>query len=95
MTKLLSLYLSAMWPNEFYKVHPKTLRIPPKPRMSRRLGMSLGEAKLMGRQVFWGLLDRGRPPATQKPWPGSWILHLKDSRIEVTSPEVDIFEGVR
>ena len=90
------LYLSTMWPNQFYDVHPMTLRAASKQGMSHRLGMRLSEAKLEGRHVFWGLLDRGNPPATQKPWPGgAWSLHLKASRVEVTSPEIDFFDGVR
>ena len=47
------------------------------------------------RQVLWGLLDRGRPPGGQKPWPGQWTLHLKESRVKVSEPERDIFDGIR
>ena len=88
------LYLSTMWPNQMYDVHPRTLRLPPKFGKDKRLGRTREEATLEGRQVFWGLLDRGRPPETQKPWPGSWSLHLKDSRVQVSSPEKDIFDGI-
>lgn len=89
------LYLTSMWPNELYPIHPPTLRIPPVHKFSERLGMTYGEAALLSRQVFWGLLDRGRPPATQKPWPGRWSLHLKASRISLPQPEQDIFDGIR
>ena len=89
------LYLSTMWPNRMYDVHPRTLRLPPKFGMDKRLGRTREEATLEGRQVFWGLLDRGRPPGIQKPWPGSWSLHLKDSRVEVPSPEKDVFDGIQ
>ena len=71
------------------------LRIPPVHKFSPRLGMTYGEASLTSRQVFWGLLDRGRPPADQKPWPGQWTLHLKKSRVEVREPEGDFFDGIR
>ena len=56
--------------------------------------MTHGEASLLSRQVFWGLLDRGNPPG-QKSWPGHWKLHLKESRVEVSEPERDIFDGIR
>ena len=88
------LYLTTMWPNLMYDVHPQTLRLPPKFGLDPRLGMDRAEASLMGRQVFWGLLDRGRPPETQKAWPGTWRLHLKDSRVETPAVETDVFEGV-
>ena len=89
------LYLDTMWPNWMYDVHPQTLRLPPKFGKDKRLGRTREEATLEGRQVFWGLLDRGRPPETQKPWPGSWSLHLKDSRVEVPSPEKDLWDGIK
>ncbi len=89
------LYLKTMWPNLMYDVHPQTLRLPPNFGLAPRLGMDRAEASLRGRQVFWGLLDRGRPPEMQKPWPGSWSLHLKHSRVETPAVEADIFEGVR
>ena len=88
------LYLASMWPNQIYPIHPPTLRLPPVHNFSEGLGMTYGEASLMARQVFWGLLDRGKPPG-QKPWPGSWNLHLKESRVEVTKPERDLFDGIR
>jgi len=89
------LYLTSMWPNQIYPIHSPTLRIPPVHEFSERLGMTYGEASLTSRQVFWGLLDRGRPPADQKPWPGQWTLHLKQSRVRVPEPERDIFDGIR
>lgn len=89
------LYLRTMWPNLMYDVNPQTLRLPPKFGLDPRLGVDRAEASLMGRQVFWGLLDRGRPPETQKAWPGTWRLHLKDSRVETPAVETDIFDGVR
>ncbi len=89
------LYLATMWSNLMYDVHPMTLRLAPHFGEDKRLGRTRGEATLEGRQVFWGLLDRGRPPETQKPWPGSWRLHLKSSNIETLSPENDVFDGVR
>ena len=89
------LYLATMWPNPMYDVHPRTLRLPPRFGRDDRLGRTREEATLEGRQVFWGLLDRGRPPETQKPWPGSWSLHLKDSKVEVPSPEKNIFDGIK
>jgi hypothetical protein len=84
-----------MWPNLIYNVHPMTLRIPPKFGIDPRLGMERAEATLMGRQVFWGLLDRGRPPETEKPWPGSWRLHRNDSRVDTSLPESSVFDGIR
>ena len=89
------LYLTSMWPNKMYPIHSPTLRLPPDHKFSARLGMTHGEASLMGRQMFWGLLDRGRPPDAQKPWPGQWTLHLKESRVKVPEPEQDIFDGIR
>ncbi len=89
------LYLDTMWPNLMYDVHPRTLRLVPKFGQDKRLGRTREEATLEGRQVFWGLLDRGRPPETQKPWPGSWSLHLKHSRVETPSPEKDLFDGIK
>ena len=89
------LYLATMWPNQMYDVHPMTLRLAPRFGEDKRLGRTRSEAMLAGRQVFWGLLDRGRPPETQKPWPGSWRLHLKSSKVETLSPEFYIFDGVR
>jgi len=89
------LYLATMWPNLMYDVHPMTLRLAPKFGQDKRLGRTREEATLEGRQAFWGLLDRGRPPETQKPWPGSWSLHLKNSRVEVPSPEKDVFDGIK
>ncbi len=89
------LYLATMWPNLMYDVHPQTLRLAPYFGKDKRLGRTREEAMLEGRQVFWGLLDRGRPPTTQKPWPGSWSLHLKDSKVEVPSPEKDVFDGIK
>ncbi|MBL7042158.1 MAG: hypothetical protein ISR77_26215 [Pirellulaceae bacterium] len=89
------LYLTSMWPNQIYPIHAPTLRIPPVHKFSERLGMTYGEASLTSRQVFWGLLDRGRPPAQQKPWPGQWTLHLKQSRVKAPDPERDIFDGIR
>jgi len=89
------LYLTSMWPNQIYPIHSPTLRIPPLHKFSQRLGMTYGEASLTSRQVFWGLLDRGRPPAEQKPWPGQWTLHLKESRVKVPEPDPGIFEGIR
>ena len=86
------LYLLSMWPNEIYPIHPPTLRLPPVHEFSERLGMTHGEASLLSRQVFWGLLDRGNPPG-QKPWPGHWKLHLKESRVEVSEPEGDVFDN--
>jgi len=88
------LYLTSMWPNQIYPIHSPTLRLPPVHEFSKRLGMTHGEASLQSRQVFWGLLDRGRPPG-QKPWPGHWTLHLKESRVKVPKPERDIFDGIR
>ena len=88
------LYLSTMWPNLMYNVHPMTLRVTPQEAEDKRLGRTRGEAMLEGRQVFWGLLDRGRPPESQKPWPGSWSLHLKGSKVKTPSPEKDIFDGL-
>ena len=89
------LYLTSMWPNEIYPIHSPTLRLLPVHKFSPRLGMTHGEATLLGRQMFWGLLDRGKPPSSQKPWPGRWTLHLKKSRVEVPNPERDIFDGIR
>jgi len=89
------LYLTSMWPNQIYPIHSPTLRIPPIHKFSERLGMTYGEASLTSRQVFWGLLDRGRPPESQNPWPGQWTLHLKNSRVKVPEPERDIFDGIR
>jgi len=85
---------SSMWPNQMYLIHSPTLRIPPVHKFSERLGMTHGEASLLSRQVFWGLLDRGRPPG-QQPWPGQRTLHLKESRVKVPEPEQDIFDGIR
>ena len=48
-----------------------------------------------GAHSFWGLLDRGNPPETQRPWPGRWNLHIKKSRIPVQEPESDLFDGIR
>ncbi len=89
------LYLATMWPNEMYPIFSPTLRLAPDHKFSPRLGMTHGEATLMGRQMFWGLLDRGKPPESQKPWPGRWTLHLKESRVEISNPEQDIFDGIR
>ena len=88
------LYLTSMWPNEIYPIHSPTLRLPPVHEFSERLGMTHGEASLMSRQVFWGLLDRGKPPG-QKPWPGHWKLHLKESRVEIPEPQRNVFDGIR
>ena len=84
-----------MWPKEMYPIFSPTLRLAPDHKFSPRLGMTHGEATLMGRQMFWGLLDRGKPPESQKPWPGRWTLHLKESRVEIPNPEQDIFDGIR
>ncbi len=89
------LYLATMWPNQMYNVHPMTLRLAPQFGEDKRLGRLRREVALTGRQVFWGLLDRGRPPETQKPWPGAWSLHLKKSRVGPASFRNDLFEGVR
>ena len=89
------LYLTSMWPNQIYPIHPPTLRLPPVHAFSPHLGVTFGEAALESRQLFWGLLDRGTPPGDRKPWPGSWTLHLKESRVEVPEPEGDIFDGIQ